>query len=410
MRGSLLDPTPLRTSGAFRRLWIGSSVNVLGGQLGAFAVLLYVWQLTGDPFWVGVAALVRGGSVVVFALVGGTVADAVDRRLLVLVTSAGQLVASAATAAVVLLDLGRLWPVLVLLAVQSALGAVGAPARRTFVPRLLPREQVAAGIALTHSSFQAAMLVGPAVAGFVAGGFGVEACFVLDTLTFVAALYGVWGLPRMRPEPAPDGAATDRPGLRATWRGFRLVAGRPVLGGAFLTDLSATVLAMPIALFPAVNERLGGTPQTLGLLLSAIAVGGIGTSLLSGRLTRSPRPGRTMLVAAATWGLALIAFGLAPVLWAALAALVVAGAADTASVLARGTIVQLDTPDAYRGRVSSIDHVVGAGAPDLGNFRAGVVASVSSAGTSAVVGGVLCVLAVGVVARTVPAVRRFRVA
>lgn len=409
MRGTLLDVTPLRTNPAFRRLWIGSSINALGGQLGAFAVLLYVWQLTGDPFWVGVAALVRGGSVAVFALVGGTVADAVDRRLLVLLTSTGQLLASAVTAAVVLRGPGTLWPLLLLLGVQSALGAIGAPARRTFVPRLLPRDQVAAGIALTHGSFQGAVLLGPVVAGFVADGWGVEACFMLDALTFVAGLHGVWGLPRMRPEPARDGAAIDRPGLRATWRGFRLVTRRPVLAGALLTDLSATVLAMPIALFPAVNERLGGTPQTLGLFLSAIAVGGVGTSLLSGWLTRASRHGQIMLVAAGTWGLALVVFGLAPVMWVALVALVVAGAADTASVLARGTIVQLDTPDVYRGRVSAMDHLVGAGAPDLGNFRAGAVASLTSAGVSATAGGLLCVLAVALVTVTLPAVRRFRV-
>jgi hypothetical protein len=189
--------------------------------------------------------------------------------------------------------------------------------------------------------------------------------------------------------------------------GWRFIAGRPVLTGAFLTDVLATVLAMPIALFPVVNaERFGGGPQTLGLFLSAIAVGGITAGLASGAVTRTPRPGAVMLAAAGLWGLALAAFGLAPSVWLALGCLAVAGAADTVSVISRGALVQLATPDAYRGRVSAVEHVVGIAGPDLGNFRAGVVAGVTSAGVAAVSGGLLCVLGIAAVAATNPALRR----
>jgi MFS family permease len=181
-----------------------------------------------------------------------------------------------------------------------------------------------------------------------------------------------------------------------------------VLRGAFLTDALATVLAMPIALFPmVVAQRFGGAPQTLGLLFSAIAVGGVVAGALSGAVTRSRRPGSTMLAAATVWGLGIAGFGLAGQLWLVLLCLAVAGAADTVSVISRGTVVQLATPDSHRGRVSAVEHVIGVAGPDLGTFRGGLVAGLTSAAFAAVSGGLLCVLGVALVAARNPALRRF---
>jgi predicted MFS family arabinose efflux permease len=339
---------------------------------------------------------------VVFGQVGGALADAVDRRRLVLLTTLGQILVAGLLAAQAFVGLGSLAVLLALVAVQSACNALGAPARRTFAARLLPADQVGAGLALANLSFQGAMLVGPAIAGIVAAGWGVGACYAVDALTFLAALYGVVRLP-----PLPPDGAVARPGLRSVVAGWRFIAGRPVLAGAFLTDLLATVLAMPIALFPVVNaERFGGGPQTLGLFLSAIAVGGITAGLASGAVTRARRPGLVMLAAAAVWGLALAAFGVAPSLWLVLGCLAVAGAADTISVISRAALVQLVTPDDYRGRVSAVEDVVGMAGPYLGNFRAGLVAGMTSAGFAAVSGGLLCVLGIAAVAATNAALRR----
>lgn len=167
------------------------------------------------------------------------------------------------------------------------------------------------------------------------------------------------------------------------------------------TDLSATLLAMPIALFPLVNEiRFGGNPQTLGLFLSAVAVGGITAGLLSGTVTRWRHGGLVQLSAAGVWGLALACFGLAGPLWLALGCLAVAGAADTVSVVTRSALVQLETPDAYRGRVSSVEHVIGVAGPELGNFRGGLLASATSASFSLVFGGLSAILAIAAVAAT----------
>jgi predicted MFS family arabinose efflux permease len=398
----LLDVRPLRSSPVFRRVWVGTCLSMVGGQLAVVAVLLQTWELTASPVAVGAIGLAQAVPMIVFGQVGGALADAVDRRRLVLATTLGQIVGAWLLAAQAFAQVGSLALLLALVALQSACGALGTPARRTFAARLLPADQVGAGLAVTNLGFQAAMLVGPAIAGLVAAHWGVGACYAVEALTFLAASYGVVRLPPL----PPDGPAA-RPGLPAVVAGWRFIAGRPVLAGAFLTDLLATVLAMPIALFPVVNaDRFGGSPQTLGLFLSAIAVGGTVAGIASGAVTRARRPGLVMLGAAGVWGVALAAFGVAPSLWLVLGFLAVAGAADTVSVISRGALVQLATPDAYRGRVSAVEDVVGMAGPYLGNFRAGLVAGLTSAGVAAVSGGLLCVLGIAAVAATNPTLRR----
>lgn len=292
-----------------------------------------------------------------------------------------------------------------LVAVASGLAAIGFPARRALVPRLLPKEQLQAGLALNHMSFQLAMLIGPTVAGLVTARWGTTACFAIDALTFVAGLYGVVSL-------APVGAASDggRPGWRAVTDAAQLVARVPALGGAFLSDLCATVLAMPIALFPVLNSaKFGGSPQTLGFLLSAVAVGGVTAAALSGLVTHRQRTGVVLLACGAVWGVSLGGVGLTGSLAVVLVLLGMAGAADTWAVVSRGTIVQLTTPESYRGRVSAMEHVVGAAGPQVGNFRAGLVAAASSGNVAIVTGGLACVVSMVVLATRVPALRRFRV-
>ena len=399
----LIDTRPVRSNPAFRRLWVGSTLSTLGGQLTMVAVLYQAWELTGSPVAVGGVGLAQAAPIVVFGLVGGSLADAVDRRRLVLLTTAGRCLAVGLLAGQALAGAGSLRVLLGLVALQAACGALGAPARKTFAARLLTGDQVAAGIALMHLGFQAALLLGPALGGVITARWGVSACYALDALMFGAAFYGVLRLPSLRPL-----GETARPGLRTVREGWRFLASQPVVRGALVADVLATVMAMPIALFPMINdERFGGSPQTLGLFLSAIAAGGITAGATSGMVTRVHRPGALMLAAAGVWGLALAGFGLSGSLWLVLGCLVVAGAADTISVISRGTIVQLATPDSHRGRVSAVEHIIGASGPDLGNFRGGLVAGVTSATFAAVSGGVLCLLGIAVLALANGPLRRF---
>ncbi|PYG01752.1 Predicted arabinose efflux permease, MFS family [Georgenia satyanarayanai] len=405
MKHRLLDVRPLRVSPAYRRLWVGTSLSAVGGQIASVAVLFQVWEMTHSPVWTGAVGLARAVPLVLLGLVGGALADAVDRRSLVRWTMLAQLVAALGLAAQALLDVGSLGLLLLLVATQAGFGALGAPAQRTFPVRLLGRELVASGIALQHLSFQAAMLVGPALAGLVLGQWGLTPAYLVQAVASLAALYAVVRLPAMPPTGAPSGR-----GPRAVVEGMRYIRRSRVVSGLYVTDLVATLLAMPIALFPVINEeRFGGDPETLGLFLSAVAVGGVLAGFASGTVTRSDRPGAVQLWAAGTWGAALAVFGLVGPLWLALAALVLAGAADTVSVISRGAAVQLATPDSHRGRVTSVEHVIGVAGPEIGNFRAGVVAGATSAAFAATSGGLACLVGIVVVAATNRELRRFRI-
>ncbi|WP_405439618.1 MFS transporter [Streptomyces niveus] len=404
-RGGFIDTRPLRGSRPFRDLWIGSLASQLGGQIATVAVLAQVWELTGSPVGTGAIGLVTGVATLLFGLVGGTLADAVDRRTVVRVSTGGQLLAAAGLCAQALAGNRNVVVLLALVATGAACAALGAPARRTFPVRLLPADQVAAGLALSNISFQAAMLAGPALAGLVIARWDFPAAYAAQAVAVALSMLSVIRLPPMRPERtgAPDGKR------RAQHGGWRIVLRRPTLWGAMATDLSATLLAMPIALFPLVNEaRFGGDPRTLGFFLSAVAVGGITAGLLSGTVTRRRRAGLVQLTAAGVWGLALAGFGLGGPLWLALGCLAVAGAADTVSVVTRSALVQLETPDAYRGRVSSVEHVIGVAGPELGNFRGGLVASATSAPFSLVSGGLTATLAIAVVAAVNGPLRAYR--
>ncbi|MEU5522294.1 MFS transporter [Streptomyces sp. NPDC047860] len=405
VRVRLLDIRPLRSSRPFRDLWIGTSFSQVGGQIANLAVLAQVWDLTGSPVGTGAIGLATGLPMVLFGLLGGTLADAFDRRAVVRAATAGQLLAAAGLCAQALADNRNVLLLLVLVAVGTSCSALGAPARRTFPVRLLPGDQVAAGLALTNVSFQAAMLAGPALAGLIIARWGLSAAYAAQAVATAVSMLAVTRLPAMRPEGADAAGGRRRP-ERGGWR---IVLRRPTLWGSMSTDLSATLLAMPVALFPLVNEvRFEGNPQTLGLFLSAVAVGGITAGLLSGTVTRWRRGGLVQLSAAGVWGLALACFGLAGPLWLALGCLAVAGAADTVSVITRSALVQCETPDAYRGRVSSVEHVIGVAGPELGNFRGGLVASATSASFSLVFGGLSAILAIAAVAATNAPLRAYR--
>ncbi|MFJ8030000.1 MFS transporter [Streptomyces sp. NPDC096032] len=402
---SLVDVRPLRTSPAFRRLLIGRTVSVLGGFMTMVTVMYQVWDTTRSTAWTGAVGLAQALPLVVFGLFAGAWVDRADRRRIFLAATVGQAACSALLAVQGFTGHVPVPAVLLLVAAQSAFGALGAPAAGVFVPRLLPRDQVAAGLALNQITGQSMMLLGPALAGVLLGWFGIGVCYLLDALSFGCAFYGAFGLPALRPEGEPS-----RAGVQGVLDGLRFLAGHRAVRGALITDLAATVLSFPVSLFPLVNtERFGGDPRTLGLLLSALAVGGVLATALSGPLTRLGRPGPVMLCASATWGAALVLFGLSARPWAGLALLTVAGAADATAVVARSTLVQTRTPDALLGRVTAAEQIVGQAGPSLGNVRGGLLAGWTSGATALITGGLLCVLAVAGVAATTPELRAGRV-
>jgi MFS family permease len=398
---TLIDTVPLRSSPAFRRLWTGRACSGLGSQMTLVAVMFQVWQTTHSTVWTGAAGLAQAVPVIVFGLFAGSVIDRGDRRRIYLLATTGQ---AACSVLLAVQGWARHLPaagVLLLVMVQFCFAAGGGPAARTFIPQLVPATQTAAALALNRIAFQAALLIGPALGGLVLGCLGVSGCYLIDAITFALAFYGAFGLPPMR----PVGEAA-RPGLAGVLDGVSFLARHPVVRGALVTDLAATVLSMPVSLFPLVNaERFGNNPRTLGLFLTAVAAGGIIASVFSGMFTRLRRTGLVMLAGSLTWGGALAAFGAAPGRWLGLFFLVVAGAADTVAVVTRSTIVQLHTPNAVLGRVSAAEQLVGQAGPDLGNLRGGLVAAATSGVTALVSGGLLGVAAVALTAVLTPALR-----
>jgi MFS family permease len=402
----LADIRPLRESPAFRRLWAGSTLSAVGGALTMFAVPLQVYDITRSPLAVGALGVAQMIPTVTIGLLGGALADAVDRRKLVLVTTCGNAAVSAGLTAQAFAGLDSVWLLYALVAVSSSLSAISAPVRRTYIPSLLPADQLTAGLALNRLSFQIMLTTGPALAGLIAAvpGLGLRACYLIDAASFACSLYGVARLPTL---PRSEGAA--RPGPRAVAAGLRYIGRSRLLAGVFLADLNATVFGLPIALFPAINaERFGADPRTLGLFTTAIGVGGLVSAALSGPIGRIARQGRAMLCAVAVWGAAFAGFAIATTLWLTLVMLAIAGAADTFTVVFRGTIVQQTTPDEFRGRVTAADYVVAVSGGQLGNLEAGALGSLTSPTISALSGGLITIAGAVVIGLALPAFARYR--
>lgn len=401
IRSLLADTTPLRASPAFRQLWLGQLLSGTGSQMTDFAVALQVYRMTSSSLAVGAIGLVSGATGIAVGMLAGSFIDAVDRRRLLLVAQGGQMLGSGLLTVQASTGARSLELLYLLVGVQAALAAVSAPARRTFLPHLLPAGQLSAGAALQMLAGRGGWVLGPLLAGLLTAAGGLGLCYLADTVSFLAALCAAAGLPRL------ERGGNGRPdrGPRAIAEGLRFIAGSRVL----VADISATLLALPVALFPAINaDRFDGDPRTLGLMGTAMALGGIAGSTFSGPVGRVQRQGRGLLVAVAVWGPAIAAFGLAHGLVATLVALAVADAADVSSVALRSTVVLTATPAAFQGRVAATDHVVGSAVPQLGSFRAGVVATAPSPALSAVTGGLAATAAAGILALCFPALVRYR--
>jgi MFS family permease len=400
----LTDLSPLRRSPAFRRLWAGSTLSSVGSAFTAFAVPLQIFDTTHSSLAVGGLGVAQVVPLVAIGLYGGRVADSFDRRRVLLGSTTISTAVSAGLAVQALAGSQLVWPLYLLVACQSASGAIGGPARRALVPSLLSGDRLAAGLALNRVTFQVTLVAGPALGGLVASlpPLGLSGCYLVDMASFLASFWGLSGLPAGPARSAPPGAGGVAEGLR-------LLRQSPPLVGALLADVTATAFALPVVLFPAINAaRFGGNPQTLGLFLTAIGAGGLLTAAVSGPFTRAERQGQVMLAAVAVWGAAFAGFALVHSLWATLCLLGLAGAADTVTVVLRGSIVQANAADRARGRVSAAEYVVSGTGSYLGDLGSGALASVTTAATSALLGAFATIAGALVIAIAIPGFTRYR--
>jgi MFS family permease len=400
LRRAAIDVEPLRHLD-YRRLWIGNSVATLGFQLTAVAVPVQVFAITRSSFWVGLLGGAGLVPLVIFGLWGGAIADAVDRRLLVLVSSLVEWVCTGALLLQAVLGLDHLGLLLALVAVQSGAFAVSSSTWGAVVPRLLPVGSVPAANTLSFTASNLASVIGPLLAGLVLSQWSFSAAYALDAALFTVSLYAAFRLPSL-----PPLERTGAPGLRSVIDGLAFIATRPVLLLSFAVDIAAMVLAMPKALFPEAATEFGGA-SAVGWLFAAIALGSVLAGITSGWIGRVRRQGVALVLAVIGWGLAVAGAGLTHRLWAAVALLAVAGAADLVSAVYRQTILQTYAPDEMRGRMQGVFIVVVTGGPRLGDLRAGATAAVFGLHAAWVGGGLACAVLV-VFALLAPSLRHYR--
>jgi MFS family permease len=399
----LLDTTPLRLDRGYRWLWAGQSISGIGNHVTRLALPYQVYAQTGSTLAIAGLTLFQLVPILVFSLGGGAIADAVDRRRMLRITQLGMMACSLILAILAFQPSAPL-PILFLVAFAAAsIGSLDQPARASAVPRLVPRERLAAAVALNQLNFQIASVVGPTVAGLLIATVGLPAAYLVDVATFAASFVALFRIPAL-----PPLADAVRPGLTAIREGLRFAFDRRVILATYAIDLNAMIFGMPTSLFPVLAlDVFHAGPQGLGLLAAAPSVGALLGALLSGWVSTVRRVGLAVIVAVAIWGVAITLFGLSEFSFLlALFFLAIAGAADVLSAVFRSTIVQLAAPDQLRGRISSIHILVVTSGPRIGDLEAAAVASVIGAQASVISGGLLCLVGLVGVVRLFPELAR----
>lgn len=398
-----LDIGPLRASAGFRLVFAAQAVSMVGTNLTMVAANLQVYQLTGSSLQVGLVGLVLSLSLLVGLLAGGVLADRADRRKIIVGTRAAVVVALGGLAVNAALPQPQLWFLYVAAVLVGGINGLGNPALMAVAPVLVGPKYLAAAGALTALTTQLGAMIGPALAGLIAAGPGLAACFALDAASFVVSVVLLRFLPKLPPEFAGE---PQRP-LLSMMEGLRFVRRNQVVAGLLLVDVWAMVFAMPYALFPELGaEYFGGGPSTVGALYTAPAVGAFLGALTSGWTGRVRRTGAALVVTVVVWGAAIACFTLAGFLWAAVLVLAAAGFADTTSEILRRALLQHYTPDRLQGRVSGVWLAQATAGPGIGNTAAGAAGRVLPVSAAPVVGGLVCVVGAVLVALAMPDFRR----
>ena len=398
------DLSPFRDSRDLRLVVGGGFVSNLGSQATLVALPFQLYLLTGSALMVGLLGAAELIPLVSMSLLGGAIADRMDRRRLLLLTQIGLVTTSGALA--ILPALGRP-PVAALYVLGGLLAGANAlqnVAMSAILPNLIDRPRLPRVLAVTYGLSALATVMGPGFGGLLIAAFGVQAAYAVDAVSCLAVVGTVLCIAAQ-----PPIAVGEHPKVLASIaEGLRYVRGNSALVGSFAIDLVAMTFGMPRALFAvlAVSVFHAGAAGT-GALYAAVPAGATVAALLTGWINHARRLGIVVIWAVAVWGAAVVLAGLMRSLWPAVALLAVAGAADSISAVCRSTINQTVTPDHMRGRMSSVFSLVVTGGPRLGDIEAGSVAGATGVRFSVVSGGLLCVVGVGVIALAFPALRHY---
>jgi MFS family permease len=389
----------------FRLLWSGLLISQAGTQMRVVAVSWQVFLLSGSAFQIGALGLFQAIPTMAFSLVGGVIADAFDRRKLLMFTEITLALCSAALALLTIFHLISVPIIYVIAFISSAAGSFDYPTRQALISKIVPGQQLTNAYSLNILMFNLAIIVGPTLGGIAIAGLGVAGTYWFDVASFGCVIVA---LMLMRVDGKP-GEGRTAPGLPSMVEGMRFLRQHPVILSVMLLDFCAMFFGSTRSLLPiyAANIYHIG-PQGLGLLLAATGVGAVLAAFLSGPMARWRRQGLGVLLAIAAYGGCIALFGLsARSFTLGLLFLAASGAADMVSTVLRSAVVQLGTPDDFRGRVSSVQAVFSIGGPMLGQFEAGTLANFSTAPIAAFCGGLIVIGSAGLFSLLVPGVRRF---
>jgi MFS family permease len=351
------------------------------------AINWHVYLLTKSALALGLVGLFRGVPIILCSLAGGVVADAVDRKKLMIVTQTVMLASAALLTAGTLSGLESVWPIYILSSFASAASAFDIPARQALMPTLVPTEDFPNAVSLGIMVFNVATITGPAIAGFLLAESGPALIYGINALSFLAVIAA---LVAMQSSGSPDLQIQRRHALSfaALKEGLKFVWHTPIIVQTMTLDFVATFFASATLLLPIfAQERLHVGARGYGFLAAAPAIGSVLTALVLARLGTLRRQGRLVVCAVAVFGVATAGFGVSTVYWVSLLMLAITGASDTVSTVLRQTIRQLVTPNHLRGRMTSINMMFFMGGPQLGELEAGALAAVIGAPLSVVIGG-----------------------
>src|SRR6266446_7617862 len=390
----------------FRLLWMGQIVSVTGSQMQMVAINWLIYLLTHSALALGMVGIFRAGPIILCSLLGGVVADVIDRRRLMMVTQSVMLTCSAILALITFGGLQRVWPIFLLTSIASAAWAFDTPARQSLMPALVPAKDFPNAVSLSMLMFQIGMIVGPTLAGFLLASRGPGLVYAMNAASFVAVIVGL-ALMRLRGHPGEDQSAPTRITIEAFREGLRFVWRTPIIVQTMTLDFVATFFASANQLLPIfATDILKVGAHGFGFLASAPAIGAVFAGLVMARMGILKRQGMIVIVSVGIFGAATIAFGLSRVFWFSLAMLAISGAADTVSTILRQTIRQLATPNNLRGHMTSVNMIFFMGGPQLGELEAGTVAAIFGAPLSVVTGGIGCLVAASIAIVAAKTLRR----
>jgi len=387
-------------------IWLGILVSMAGSNMQLAAIHWHIRELTGepDPLALGGIGLARILPVIVFSLIGGTVADSFNRRRILFITQSALAIQAAILALLTYLGHLTVWHIYILTALQATIAAFDLPARQAMIPNLVPREDLPSAFSLSSIALNTGAIAGPALGGIVIASFGLDAVYLLNAISFLAVIAALVLIGHVPQEEHLMGGVN----LGAVWDGLRFILSRQLILSTMVMDFFATFFASANTMMPIIaRDILKVNEIGYGWLVSAQSIGSVAAGLVLSQVKYLRKQGPLFLGSVAIFGVATILFGLANSFLLAMNALMLVGAADAVSTIIRNTIRQMQTPDNIRGRMTSVNQVFFMGGPQLGEVEAGLVATAFSVPFAIISGGIGTILAAGLIVAKWPSLLRY---